>query len=111
MENLNGHLPNLPESVGGELSLQDYTINVSLETLDSCADFERGHSTEQVYELLFGTEHADRYREEKLAKLKTGGVMHLWGGLDSGKRDRLLMLIIANKGNTLREKGELDSVR
>ena len=108
MENLKGHLPNLPEQFGGELSLQDYTINVSMEILDECADFERAHSTEEVYELLFGTEHADRYREEKLAKLKTGGVMHLWGGLDSDKRYRLLALIIAHKGTKLREDGSLN---
>ena len=107
MENLNGHLPNLPEEVGGEISIQDFTINVCMEILDVCADFERAHSTEQVYELLFGTEHADRYREEKLAKLKTGGVMHLWGGLDSDKRYRLVALLISHKGERLIKMGQL----
>lgn len=68
-----------------------------LGTMDLFADFERAHSIEAIYEMLFGTEHAERYREEKLGKLKAGGMLHIWCGLDSQKRETLVAAVCAHK--------------
>ena len=83
------------ESGGVVATLNLYELTVG--AMDLFADFERAHSTEAIYEMLFGTEHADRYREEKLGKLKAGGMLHLWCGLDSEKRKTLVAAVVAHK--------------
>ena len=85
----------MEENKGVVVTLNLYELTVA--AMDLFADFERAHSTEAIYEMLFGTQQAERYRAEKLGKLKTGGMLHLWGGLDSKKRETLVAAVVAHK--------------
>lgn len=80
---------------GTLVTLNLYELTVA--AMDLFSDFERAHSTEAIYEMLFGTQQAERYRSEKLGKLKAGGILHLWGGLDSEKRKTLVSAVVAHK--------------
>lgn len=64
----------------------------NIDIVDKVVRFMYNESPSKIFDLVYGVDHVEHYKKEKMAYMKS--FIHWWGSLDDDHRARLVQVAI-----------------